>query len=90
MLTVECRDLGKHWGLAIGDSGPGLSAEALNHLFEPFFTTKPSGEGLGLGLTISRTIAESYGGTLQAQNRSEGGAEFLLTLPKAPEWTVTS
>ena len=69
--------------LSVRDHGPGLSAEAQQHLFEPFYTTKPVGEGLGLGLVISLTIAESYGGGLSAHNMADGGAEFVLTLPLA-------
>lgn len=69
--------------LCVRDHGPGLSDEARHHLFEPFFTTKPAGTGLGLGLAISQTIAESYGGTLSARNAPDGGAEFVLTLPAA-------
>ena len=71
--------------IVVRDHGPGLSAEAQQHLFEPFYTTKPAGEGLGLGLAISQTIAESYGGTLSVRNAPEGGAEFVLTLPAAGE-----
>lgn len=67
--------------LSVRDHGPGLSAEAQQHLFEPFYTTKPVGEGLGLGLAISLTIVESYGGTLSAQPAEGGGAEFVLCLP---------
>lgn len=69
--------------IAVRDHGPGLPAEVLHHLFEPFYTTKPAGEGLGLGLAISLTIVESYGGTLSANNAPDGGAIFTLTLPAA-------
>lgn len=69
--------------LSVRDYGPGLSADAQQHLFEPFYTTKPVGEGLGLGLVISLTIAESYGGGLSAHNMADGGAKFVLTLPLA-------
>lgn len=72
-------------GIAVRDHGPGLSEDARSHLFEAFFTTKPAGEGLGLGLAISLTIAESYGGTLGARNATDGGAVFTLCLPEAGE-----
>ncbi|MCR6631959.1 MAG: PhnD/SsuA/transferrin family substrate-binding protein [Magnetospirillum sp.] len=68
-------------GVAVADTGPGLSPEARQHLFEPFFTTKP--EGLGLGLSLSRTIVEAHGGRLWAEDGAEGGAVFRFTLPVA-------
>lgn len=76
---------GDHVSIVVRDHGPGLSDDVQNHLFEPFYTTKPATEGLGLGLAISLTIAESYGGTLSAHNAPEGGAEFVLTLLAAGE-----
>jgi C4-dicarboxylate-specific signal transduction histidine kinase len=65
------------------DSGPGLAPEHLDRLFESFFTTKES--GMGLGLAISRSIIEGYGGNLRADNGSaHGGARFSFTLHTAP------
>ena len=85
VLEVTAEAEGGHICIAVHDHGPGLSDEARSHLFEAFYTTKPAGEGLGLGLAISLTIAESYGGTLSAQNAPEGGAVFALRLPAAGE-----
>ena len=67
--------------LRVTDDGPGLSDEVLARLFEPFFTTKRRGDGLGLGLSISASIANALGGSLQGGNRPEGGAQFVLRLP---------
>ncbi|MDR7268191.1 two-component system C4-dicarboxylate transport sensor histidine kinase DctB [Pelomonas saccharophila] len=67
--------------LRVTDDGPGLSDEVLARLFEPFFTTKRRGDGLGLGLSISASIANALGGSLQGGNRPEGGAQFTLRLP---------
>jgi two-component system C4-dicarboxylate transport sensor histidine kinase DctB len=67
--------------VAVHDNGPGVSAEHLNEIFEPFFTTKKSGQGLGLGLTISDRIVRDFGGQItlvQATN----GARFEFTLEK--------
>jgi C4-dicarboxylate-specific signal transduction histidine kinase len=58
--------------------------EALEHLFEPFFTTKQPGEGLGLGLTISRDILRDFGGDLLAEPAPGGGARFVVLLPLPP------
>jgi two-component system sensor kinase FixL len=63
--------------VVVADSGPGFPPERLDLLFEPFFTTKEN--GLGLGLSISRSIANAHGGRLWAE--SGGGAIFHLELP---------
>jgi two-component system C4-dicarboxylate transport sensor histidine kinase DctB len=81
VLEVSARREGESVSIIVRDHGPGLSEDASSHLFEPFYTTKPAGEGLGLGLAISLTIVESYGGTLTARNAAAGGAEFVLNLP---------
>jgi two-component system C4-dicarboxylate transport sensor histidine kinase DctB len=70
--------------LAVVDSGCGFSEEAVAHLFEPFFTTKQPGEGLGLGLTISRDILRDFGGDLMAGPAPGGGARFVVLLPPLP------
>ncbi|MBC7236160.1 MAG: GAF domain-containing protein [Chloroflexi bacterium] len=75
-----CRD---QVSLTFGDSGPGLSAEALEHLFEPFFTTKEAGKGTGLGLTICHDIVQRYGGQISAQSAPGTGATFILHFPLA-------
>lgn len=69
--------------LATLDQGPGVSPETLPHIFEPFYTTRP--EGLGMGLAISRTLAEAHGGRLEAKPREGGGMCFTLTLPAAQD-----
>jgi len=65
--------------VTIRDSGPGLDAERLSHLFDPFFSTKA--EGLGIGLTVSRSIIEAHRGRLWAKANAPQGAIFQFTLP---------
>ena len=67
--------------IEVSDNGRGLDKVMHKKLFEPFFTTKPPGEGMGLGLTISRDIALEHGGSLQAENNVLRGATFRLVLP---------
>ena len=69
--------------LGVEDNGPGLPEEQREQIFDPFFTTKEVGEGLGLGLSITYNIVKDFGGTIAAENRSEGGARFVLTLQAA-------
>ena len=71
--------------LRVRDNGPGVPAAARARLFEPFFTTKPEGLGTGLGLSVSRSLAQEHGGELVLEPDDEdGGASFLLTLPVGP------
>jgi signal transduction histidine kinase len=65
--------------LVVADSGPGIPPESLTRIFDPFFTTKP--DGLGVGLSISRSIIEVHRGQLHAGNQPSSGAEFVVTLP---------
>lgn len=67
--------------LRIRDNGPGLSPEILPRLFEPFASTRD--QGTGLGLAVSRALAQAQGGMLVGDNHPEGGAEFTLTLKEA-------
>ncbi|MGF6600587.1 two-component system C4-dicarboxylate transport sensor histidine kinase DctB [Paraburkholderia sp. GAS448] len=69
--------------ISVRDNGPGIADDVLPRLFEPFFTTKEMGQGLGLGLAISSSIARDCGGSLLARNAPEGGAVFILTLRRA-------
>jgi PAS domain S-box-containing protein len=64
---------------SIADRGNGIPPDAADRLFEPFFTTKP--EGLGLGLSICRSIIAAHGGRLWADNNPDGGATFTVALP---------
>ena len=65
--------------VSVLDSGPGLDRSRLRELFVPFFSTKPT--GVGLGLSISRSIIEDHGGRLWAEPHTGGGACFHFTLP---------
>jgi len=67
----------------VSDSGAGIESEKLGRLFEPFFTTKPN--GMGIGLSISRTIVQTHGGRIWAENNAHAGATFRFTLPVAAE-----
>src|SRR5205085_8190670 len=64
--------------VSVSDSGPGISADVAEQLFQPFITTKQ--QGMGVGLSISRTIVESHGGRIWVEPNPEGGAIFRFTL----------
>jgi len=67
--------------VAIADTGPGLAPDMVDRLFQPFVSSKPT--GLGVGLSICRTIIDAHGGTLAATGNDRGGATFTFTLPFA-------
>jgi len=81
-VTLACE--GEQVQVTVRDNGPGIPPEHLLRIFDPFFTTKPVGKGTGLGLSISYGIVEQHGGRLSSRNAEDGGAEFVLELPKAP------
>lgn len=66
--------------LSVWDTGPGIPPDKLREIFEPFVTTKSS--GMGMGLSIARTIIEAHNGAISAENHAPGGAVFRIRLPK--------
>ncbi|WBA41121.1 sensor histidine kinase [Hymenobacter canadensis] len=78
--TTECRD--GQVEVRVRDNGPGIAAAVLDKIFQPFFTTKPTGEGSGLGLSISYDIVtQGHGGQLLCQTHEGVYTEFIVRLP---------
>ncbi|MBU8895928.1 hypothetical protein KRR26_09945 [Corallococcus sp. M34] len=88
-VLLRARGLPGAVRVEVQDNGPGLSESVRARLFEPFFTTKPPGKGTGLGLALCREYVARVGGALDAENRAEGGACFVLHLPHAVPTPVT-
>jgi len=82
LLIVLEREPGHDVLLRIQDNGPGITAQNLPQLFNPFFTTKP--EGMGMGLSICRSIIEAHGGRIWAESEPGQGARVCFSLPGAP------
>jgi PAS domain S-box-containing protein len=86
VLTIcgrrETREGASEALLSVSDSGVGLKPQAMERLFEAFYTTKT--QGMGMGLTISRSIIEAHGGRMWAETRHGPGATFIFSLPSAP------
>ena len=80
-IVLDCRGENDRVIIAVQDNGPGIPEENLQNIFEPFFTTKKSGQGLGLGLTISDRIIRDFGGQI-ALVQSENGAQFEFSLER--------
>jgi C4-dicarboxylate-specific signal transduction histidine kinase len=78
-LAVSVGAEGAQGWLSVSDTGPGLPQDVLPRVFEPFFSTREG--GLGLGLSLSESLAQGMGGRLMAENLPAGGARFTLWLP---------
>jgi histidine kinase len=81
MVVVSTKKTGTHVEISVKDNGPGIPSEIKDKIFQPFFTTKPTGQGTGLGLSLSYDIVKAHGGELKASSKNGGGAVFMLTLP---------
>ncbi|HEY5321269.1 MAG TPA: ATP-binding protein, partial [Caldimonas sp.] len=81
-VAVTARNEGRDTlAFSVADTGTGIPSARIERVFDPFFTTKTS--GIGMGLSISRSIVEAHGGRIWAENNAEGGATFRFTLPVA-------
>jgi C4-dicarboxylate-specific signal transduction histidine kinase len=80
-IRLHVKDQAEAIEILVEDNGPGIPAEIVDKIMLPFFTTKEVGKGTGLGLTISRTIAESHHGSLHLATEMPH-TTFVLTLPK--------
>lgn len=78
-IMVRTELEGEHIAIAVSDTGPGLPVEGRVQLFNAFYTTKA--EGMGMGLSVAKTIVEAHGGHIQASNLPNGGARFAFTIP---------
>src|SRR5207249_2142412 len=81
VLTVRSTVHAGEITIVVEDNGPGIAPEHLGQVFDPFFTTKPTGEGTGLGLSVSIGIVEAHGGRMSVENVPTGGARFTIQLP---------
>ncbi|HEU4861058.1 MAG TPA: ATP-binding protein, partial [Chitinophagaceae bacterium] len=67
--------------IRVADNGNGISQKVLDKIFQPFFTTKPTGQGTGLGLSLSYDIVKAHGGELKVETKEGVGSEFIIALP---------
>jgi signal transduction histidine kinase len=81
-VYVSTKREGNHIIIAVKDNGTGMSPKVAEKVFQPFFTTKPTGEGTGLGLSLSYDIiTKGHGGELRVKSQEGEGAEFTVELP---------
>ncbi|SDS19200.1 Two component regulator propeller [Maribacter dokdonensis] len=80
-VSVSTEKLGNMVLIKVSDNGNGVPKEVLDKIFQPFFTTKPSGEGTGLGLSLSYDIVKVHGGELTVETKQGEGTTFTISLP---------
>ena len=82
--TVISEHKSKRWRkvlISVKDNGNGIPQKVLDKIFQPFFTTKPTGQGTGLGLSLSYDIVKAHGGELKVETKEGEGSEFIILLP---------
>jgi signal transduction histidine kinase len=80
-IWVGTKKIGDKVLISVRDNGPGIPPKVLDKIFQPFFTTKPTGQGTGLGLSLSYDIVKAHGGELKVETKEGEGAEFIIQLP---------
>jgi signal transduction histidine kinase len=80
-ITVSTRRKDHRIEITVRDNGNGIPEKTINKIFQPFFTTKPTGEGTGLGLSLSYDIIKAHGGEIKVESKNGIGTEFLISLP---------
>ena len=80
-VSVTTKNLNNKIEIRVNDNGPGIPQKVLDKIFQPFFTTKPTGQGTGLGLSLSYDIIKAHDGDLKVETKEGEGAEFIIQLP---------
>ena len=80
-VSVSTKKLNGELEIRVADNGNGIPEKVLDKVFQPFFTTKPTGQGTGLGLSLSYDIIKAHQGKIKIRNTPGAGAEFIITLP---------
>jgi signal transduction histidine kinase len=80
-VTVSTKKINNGVEIKVCDNGSGIPQKILDKIFQPFFTTKPTGQGTGLGLSLSYDIVKAHGGELKVETKENEGTEFIVNLP---------
>jgi signal transduction histidine kinase len=83
IVEVSTKSLGNKVEISVRDNGNGIPQKVLDKIFQPFFTTKPTGQGTGLGLSLSYDIIKAHGGEIKVETNEGEGTEFKILLPGA-------
>jgi signal transduction histidine kinase len=80
-VSVSTKKVGDKLFISVTDNGNGIPKNIVNKIFQPFFTTKPTGQGTGLGLSLSYDIVKAHGGELKVETKDGEGTRFIIQLP---------
>ena len=80
-VSVSTKKIGDKIEIKVTDNGNGIPQKVLDKIFQPFFTTKPTGQGTGLGLSLSYDIVKAHGGELKVETKENEGTTFIILLP---------
>jgi signal transduction histidine kinase len=80
-VSVTTKKIGNKVEMKVADNGSGIPQKIFDKIFQPFFTTKPTGQGTGLGLSLSYDIVKAHGGELKVETKEGEGSEFIIQLP---------
>ena len=80
-VSVNTKKIGNKVEISVRDNGNGIPQKVVDKIFQPFFTTKPTGQGTGLGLSLSYDIIKAHGGEIKVETKEEEGSEFIIQLP---------
>ena len=80
-VIVETKKVNDRVEIKVSDNGNGIPQNIVEKIFQPFFTTKPTGQGTGLGLSLSYDIVKAHGGEIKVETKKGEGSEFIIQLP---------
>jgi two-component system NtrC family sensor kinase len=81
MVSVSTKKMNDKMEITVKDNGNGIPQKVIDKIFQPFFTTKPTGQGTGLGLSLSYDIIKAHGGEIKVETKEGEGSEFIIRLP---------
>ncbi len=81
LVSLSTKNLGDKIEISVKDNGPGIPDAIKEKIFQPFFTTKPTGQGTGLGLSLSYDIVKAHGGEIKIETKEGEGVAFIISLP---------
>lgn len=80
-VSISTKKRDNKIAITVSDNGNGIPQKIVDKIFQPFFTTKPTGQGTGLGLSLSFDIIKAHGGEIKVTTKENEGSEFIIELP---------